>query len=563
MAPNPVGDQAPLIRLPLQTNPLPPQPPEIIENRAEAPPLDRLDLSQKGSAPQAAGGSFVGIVLAKTTDVLKGLVISAAAWIMDALPFLKEEKVTKAMTSFDNLRKKYGNDPEWKKLEALATVPTILTTTTTRASLAASDARIDELQTKLSDLQVKKTQVAMESVGAAPSQSTLDSLQKNLATELAKRESLFTSPPADPQLKAIWDKLEVGDVMLTAAGPNSPVGLLTAGDEVTHAALCVKKGPPPVFIEAVGLSGDLKNPNSNKVREADFWTFFEGTEKKEENPVRYPYHIIKPNYGSTPAEQEKNLSKVLGYAKEQLGKPYDYFFDGTDSRAFFCSELVRKAFEETNIVLSPEVSADPAKEQKQAAIAQGIQDSLKYLSEKYKLSEQDLFELGTNPTKLTEMMTVEILGMANDDNSYGNFLQNFDRLMANLGPFIQNEAREQLTGMSGFIRHIAKSGAFDRKNLSEILDFGLSRVGAAIPPGALRTFILGKGSEEIRAQSGLIHSGNNEIASDATIEGMGKETARGNRQRSTSPQDLAFLRTDAKNVLANLLIKPDGTMLNA
>lgn len=32
-----------------------------------------------------------------------------------------------------------------------------------------------------------------------------------------------------------------------------------------HVLVCTEAGPPPSFIEAVGLSGDMNDPNSNKV----------------------------------------------------------------------------------------------------------------------------------------------------------------------------------------------------------------------------------------------------------------------------------------------------------
>ncbi|MGE5706802.1 MAG: YiiX/YebB-like N1pC/P60 family cysteine hydrolase, partial [Bacteroidota bacterium] len=349
----------------------------------------------------------------------------------------------------------------------------------------------------------------------------------------------------------------------TASGSTSAVGLLTAGDEVTHAALCIKKGPPPVFIEAVGITGDMKDPTSNQVREADFWTFFQGTEQKAADPKasRYAYHVLRPNYGSTPQEQLQNLQKVIGFAQAQLGKPYDYFFDGYDSRAFFCSELVRKAFEHSPIKLSSNRPMDPTQAEKQAAIAQGIVDSMKYLRDKYKLTEQDLYELSTKPAKLMEYVTVELLGMANDDSSYETFLQNFDRLMTQLSPLMQSDTKDKLVGMASFIRHIAQNGAFDRKNLGDILDFGLSQMGAKIPEGAMRSFVLGQNSNQIRMFSGLVHSGLQALASDAYLNNLGREVKDGVWKRSTSPQDLLFVPADGQNITTKLHFQPSGEVL--
>lgn len=143
------------------------------------------------------------------------------------------------------------------------------------------------------------------------------------------------------KMREIVLNCRVGDVILTG-----PEGGVASGDASYYITL-LTKGPfshatiiietmPPVIIEAMGATGTFTDPCSNKVRMTMWY---------EELHFNGLVKLVRPTLGMDKHEAQGIINNALSYAHEQLGKPYDYAFtddDGTD--AFYCSELVSKAY---------------------------------------------------------------------------------------------------------------------------------------------------------------------------------------------------------------------------
>ena len=56
--------------------------------------------------------------------------------------------------------------------------------------------------------------------------------------------------------------------------------------------------------------------------------------------------LLRPEY--------KNVDKCIDYAKEQIGKPYDFLFSRKDDSRLYCHELTSRILNQDNIKIEPE-----------------------------------------------------------------------------------------------------------------------------------------------------------------------------------------------------------------
>jgi uncharacterized protein YycO len=87
------------------------------------------------------------------------------------------------------------------------------------------------------------------------------------------------------------------------------------------------------FVHAALYEGDGKMLESvvRGVREASVDEYLRG-----ENSVQ----IVRPHY-----ESEADLQAAIEFAKEQKGKPYNMLFDDRTKESYYCTQLVREAFQ--------------------------------------------------------------------------------------------------------------------------------------------------------------------------------------------------------------------------
>ncbi|MEW6709586.1 MAG: YiiX/YebB-like N1pC/P60 family cysteine hydrolase [Candidatus Riflebacteria bacterium] len=143
----------------------------------------------------------------------------------------------------------------------------------------------------------------------------------------------------DEKMRKLVTSARRGDVFLT--GPRNQkdidknfICLMTKGPYY-HATLVVDS-PLPIIIEAVGITGNRFDTTSNKVRMSTWY---------EELGTWGAYRLVRPTFGLPAAQANGVIEKAVKYAEDQLGKPYDYSFsDGDGNNAFYCSELVNKAY---------------------------------------------------------------------------------------------------------------------------------------------------------------------------------------------------------------------------
>lgn len=145
----------------------------------------------------------------------------------------------------------------------------------------------------------------------------------------------------DPKMINLISQMKRGDMILTQPmkkewRDGNMVCILTQGDY--HHALIVIDGPPPVLIEAIGITGSKDDPTINQVRYTSWYEAFSGYEA---------IRLVRPTAGLPADKASQAIEKAVAYAVAQIGKPYDYSFTDRDGqRAFYCSELVYKAYSE-------------------------------------------------------------------------------------------------------------------------------------------------------------------------------------------------------------------------
>lgn len=132
-----------------------------------------------------------------------------------------------------------------------------------------------------------------------------------------------------------------GDVILSGPSKKQEIDknficLMTKGP--FYHAVMVLDSSPPIVIEAVGITGNQFDTTSNKVRMSTWYEEYGGWGA---------YRLVRPTFGQTDAKASAIIEKAVAYAEAQLGKPYDYSFsDGDGTKAYYCSELVSKAYRE-------------------------------------------------------------------------------------------------------------------------------------------------------------------------------------------------------------------------
>ena len=142
-----------------------------------------------------------------------------------------------------------------------------------------------------------------------------------------------------PELARLVKAVQPGDILVyTWNKDNDVISQATKGPFI-HAALCVSAGAPPEFIEAIGLTGDVSDPQGNKVLRSQM---------AEHGYNGETVRILRPAQPLSPAEGDKAIARAIAYAEKQLGKPYDFAFTDTNGKgwndAFYCSELTYKAY---------------------------------------------------------------------------------------------------------------------------------------------------------------------------------------------------------------------------
>lgn len=143
----------------------------------------------------------------------------------------------------------------------------------------------------------------------------------------------------DEKMVKVVTSARRGDVYLNGPQKQKDIDenficLMTKGPYY-HATLVVD-AVPPVIIEAVGITGNKFDTTSDKVRMSTWY---------EEFGNWAAYRLVRPTWGQPADKAGEAIEKAVGYAIAQLGKPYDYSFsDGDGNNAFYCSELVSKAY---------------------------------------------------------------------------------------------------------------------------------------------------------------------------------------------------------------------------
>lgn len=140
----------------------------------------------------------------------------------------------------------------------------------------------------------------------------------------------------DPQLLAMFKDTKKGDVILIDYNdPNDFIAHATKGP-FAHAIICTDSGPPPDFVEAMGMTGNPNDPSGNRVRRCgfndQFWSYCS-------------YRKISPAGNLPEPQRSQTIDKAMAYAVAQLGKPYDYTMGQTKvGQAFYCSSLAYYAY---------------------------------------------------------------------------------------------------------------------------------------------------------------------------------------------------------------------------
>jgi cell wall-associated NlpC family hydrolase len=138
-----------------------------------------------------------------------------------------------------------------------------------------------------------------------------------------------------PELLRMYQNVKKGDIVLIAY--NDPHDLIAAATKgpFAHVMICTGDGPPPQFIEAIGMTGSQSDPTANRVRRT---TIPLGSHSS--------YRVISPASALSEPRRSEAIDQAVAYAEKNLGKPYDYTFGNTDQgRSFFCSSLAYYAYE--------------------------------------------------------------------------------------------------------------------------------------------------------------------------------------------------------------------------
>lgn len=142
-----------------------------------------------------------------------------------------------------------------------------------------------------------------------------------------------------PELLRMFQDLKQGDLLIESWNSKNLISDLTEGPFI-HTAICTADGPPPEFIEAMGITGSSSDEGASVVRRTSLY---------EHSYDALTVRVLRPTEGMEPAARDEAIERATAYAARQLGKPYDYSFtdvnEGTGlTNAFYCSELTYLAY---------------------------------------------------------------------------------------------------------------------------------------------------------------------------------------------------------------------------
>ncbi|MDB5095851.1 MAG: hypothetical protein JWM80_272 [Cyanobacteria bacterium RYN_339] len=142
---------------------------------------------------------------------------------------------------------------------------------------------------------------------------------------------------ANPELVRLCRDLRKGDVVvLSINDPNDPVVKATGGP-YDHTLICTSEGPPPAFIEAIGITGIQGDPSVDRVRRSTLADY---------GWAKATFRRMSPAANLPPAERERAIAAAIRYCEQQLGKPYDYSFGwAKPGSAYYCSSLAYEAYQ--------------------------------------------------------------------------------------------------------------------------------------------------------------------------------------------------------------------------
>ncbi|HEY9765655.1 MAG TPA: YiiX/YebB-like N1pC/P60 family cysteine hydrolase, partial [Chroococcales cyanobacterium] len=155
-----------------------------------------------------------------------------------------------------------------------------------------------------------------------------------LMLETAKRAE------KNPELMRLFKDIRKGDILVSTWNHNDNIiSNLTKGPFV-HSILCSADGPPPEFIEAIGMTAGSNDKNADQVRRMSL-----GETLYDSLSIR----MVRPTEGLPAAKSKEVVDRAVLYAEKQLGKPYDYAFTNDNkgtglSDAYYCSELTFLAY---------------------------------------------------------------------------------------------------------------------------------------------------------------------------------------------------------------------------
>lgn len=143
---------------------------------------------------------------------------------------------------------------------------------------------------------------------------------------------------ARPEFARLYGDVRKGDILLFALDGNGSQDIVQKFSKgpFGHALICTSDGPPPEFIEAIGLTGAPNDPSGNRVRRAPAADY---------TWDRFSVRLLRPTAGMAEPARSEAVDRAVAYAQAQLGKPYDYTFLGEpDGKSFYCSDLVYLAY---------------------------------------------------------------------------------------------------------------------------------------------------------------------------------------------------------------------------
>ncbi|MDB5096528.1 MAG: hypothetical protein JWM80_949 [Cyanobacteria bacterium RYN_339] len=277
---------------------------------------------------------------------------------------------------------------------------------------------------------------------------------------------------ADPEQLRMVKAIKPGDILcITYNKPDDVIANATKGPFI-HALVCVSDGAPPEFVEALGASGNMSDPDSNKVLRSMM-----ATNGGSNQTVR----ILRPTEGMQPLEAEKAIKRAINYTIDQLGKPYDFAFTDTNGTgmndAFYCSELAYKAYADRKGADLPlRLSKAPERDVALAAVSQVLGElkpddkgaltfGIAQVAAQKPLDENKLVDYIVNQVAPSTEATRSIADTPARRAALKVMVQKLvagkgvERITAALQQFGKDEQQGRFKGIGGFFRRVEEIGA--------------------------------------------------------------------------------------------------------